>query len=242
VLANWGWRCGDYAYYAMRQAHPDYDFYWLIEPDVYFSSSPSPFFEAFQGDHSDALGAYLKSYPSDHRFSLGMPDIPLYNAIFPLTRLSAAAIDLLLKARIALRTDIGNRFYPNDEVFVFSSIMAAPGMSVTDIGDVAPFWIDESWFNTDPTFLIDALLDDGTAFERIYHPVRTKDAFKAALSQRLTSRLAFLKKMSGSLAHLEDDDIDDVIAATGGTVRNYIRSVRRKGWQEIRKRRKTDTI
>ena len=55
-IKNWGWQCGDYAFYRQRDAYPLYDFYWLIEHDVYFSSDPSDFFERFESQKQDVFG------------------------------------------------------------------------------------------------------------------------------------------------------------------------------------------
>ena len=34
VTQNLLWRCGDYGLYAARQRFPQYDAFWMIEPDV----------------------------------------------------------------------------------------------------------------------------------------------------------------------------------------------------------------
>lgn len=235
-VSNWGWRCGDYAYYALRAGRPGYDFYWMIEPDVFFSSSPAPFFAAFEDIGTDVLGLEVREFGRDHRFARGMPDMDLYVAIFALTRISARALDRLFDLRVASAgDDVLKRDYPNDETFVFSNAVADPEFSVGELREIAPEWFAESTFATDPDILVDSLVAGNVPAGRLYHPVRSREGFRGALAARLTTRLKFLEYMAPSLAELDDEDIDTVIMQTGAVLRRHIKRARRIGWAEKRK-------
>ncbi|MGL5010113.1 MAG: component of SufBCD complex, partial [Paracoccaceae bacterium] len=61
-VRDWGWRCGDYFHYRARSAFPDYDYYWLIEPDVYFTGPLQRFFRAAAEQPQDILGVAIEPY------------------------------------------------------------------------------------------------------------------------------------------------------------------------------------
>ena len=53
---NWGWRCGDYWYYALNKYLKDYEYIWLCEPDVYFcNENANDFFKPFEKLNCDFL-------------------------------------------------------------------------------------------------------------------------------------------------------------------------------------------
>lgn len=123
-----GWRCGDYAYYVTRTILPDYDFYWLVEPDVVMNTADlDGTFEALNATTADFLAPHLG--PRDHRWgwyrTMHRTYPEVYGFIFPITRLSAAAIDHLHAARrdggISL-TRYALHSWPNDEAFVATEL------------------------------------------------------------------------------------------------------------------------
>lgn len=237
-VSDWGWRCGDYAYYALRGARPDYDFYWLVEPDVYFSTSPAPFFAAYEGDTTDLLALDIETYPRDHRFARGMPDIPLYRAIFALTRISGRTLDRMFALRKAARdANVQRRDYPNDELFLISNTIADPSLSTGNLRDVAPDWFDGSSFETDPDLLVDRLEAGDALPGRVYHPARSRSEYRRSLASRLSNRVGFLRNMTDTLAHFDDGDIDDVVSQAGANLRRHLRSARRSGWNEARQKK-----
>jgi hypothetical protein len=125
---NCGWRCGDYAYYVTRVARPGYDFYWLIEPDVLFHTADmESTFASLNASRCDFLAPRL--YGRDGRWGWHSTMSSSYDAVFgcnfPITRLSARAIDHLHGARRVLSAlDTPDIFetWPNDEVFVATEL------------------------------------------------------------------------------------------------------------------------
>ena len=181
---NAGWRCGDYHYYAARTALPEYDFYWLIEPDVLIhSDDPAGFFAAHADPAVDFLAMRFGPYGAHWMWEHTARDdyATVYGCNFPISRLSARAVDHLMQARRAASEAFAGRdmrHWPNDEVFVASELMRA-GFTCRD------FNAGEQKFYTPRSFRIGALHDrerlaasppDGM----IWHPVRDFDTwFKA---------------------------------------------------------------
>ena len=57
---DWAWRCGDFCHYAAARAYPDYDHYWLFEPDVAFNQvTVSEFLAATDASDADFLAAFV---------------------------------------------------------------------------------------------------------------------------------------------------------------------------------------
>lgn len=210
IVPDWGWRCGDYPYYALRQAKPDYDYYWLIEPDVHFTASPHDFFARFEAVEADALGYQVSSFDAAHPFAQAL-DIPPMRAIFALTRLSGKAIDRLF----ALRQQFGKlgvrpRKFTNDELFVFSNVEADDELHTQSLEALAPEWFDGAQFDTNPDLLLDVVNAQYEGQSKVLHPVRAKQSFKAAVAARLSGNTNFLGKMGSALDALSNDDLDDI--------------------------------
>jgi hypothetical protein len=137
------WRCGDYALYAARRALPDYDAYWMIEPDVRLcSASPTGILARFPPpDQADFLAAHLRPAEPDWNWARTMSpdDGPVWRCLYALTRVSARALDALFEERERLSQlfdDSGRdpAFWPNDEVFTASTLVRK-GFACRDLND-----------------------------------------------------------------------------------------------------------
>ena len=224
---DWGWRCGDYAYYALRQARPDYDVYWLIEPDVVFTGDANGFFGPFRGVSADALGYRAGAFPSDVRFVRSLSHLDIHRAIFAMTRLSGRLIDHLFAARkLYSQSRVRARDFANDEVFVFTHAHAEPGISVGRLEDHAPGWFDDVQFDTDPDLLDEVVLSTAPT-DRVYHPVRSRAALVSALSKRLCSRTQFLWRMAPAIGRMTDQEIEGVAADVARRLRAELMTVRK---------------
>lgn len=204
-LHDWGWRCGDYFLYAVRQAFPDADYIWLIEPDVYFAADPALFFEGAAGSSADLLGVNIRPMDKGHRFGRGLPDLPQYQSLFALSRFSGRAADRLFALRqdYALR-GFGARLYTNDEVFCYSNGMADPDLSCESLSDILPEWIGIGRMIGDPDRLVDSL--SGHVGPGVFHPVRGRESFGPALAGRLVAGMGFVRNMGASLAALSPEE------------------------------------
>lgn len=222
LVPDWGWRCGDYFYYALRAAYPDYDRYWLIEPDVYFSSPAGGFFDAFRAADQDVLGLALGPFGEAIRFTRGLPGLAHHRAIFALTRLSGRAIDRLLPARQALNVPhVSVRDYPNDEIFAFSTAVADGGLTWGRLEAFAPDWFEGVQFAPDPDLLYEQVAGRVPA-GRVLHPVRGLAAFKTALGRRLAGNTGILARMREAVDLLDPQDVEDVAEAAAAQVRGAL--------------------
>lgn len=210
---DWGWRCGDYALYALRQARPDAEHYWLIEPDVHFTGAPETFFARFDAAPEDLLGLRPSRFGQPHhRFVKGVAPLQPWRAIFALTRVSGRALDRLIDERRAYSAEGRRRqHFANDEIFVYSTVAAAEDLSLGDLCTYAGDWFDGAQFDTDPDILIRSLEAHGLP-DRVYHPVRSAESFVAALAKRITGGKDYLRKMRPSLDLLQPQEIETLLA------------------------------
>ncbi len=225
IVPDYGWRCGDYAFYALRAARPGYSHYWLIEPDVHFVGAASEFFATFLSEEADALGHDIGPVDPDVAFKRGLPGVTHLRALFALTCLSGRAIDKLARLRRDYPgRDIAPRFYVNDEIFVFSHVLADAALSSRSFEDVAPEWFASTQFSPSPDILLEQL--DGTG-PRIVHPVHGRASFKRALAMRMTARTAYLRQVRDAIRVMEDADIDDIATMAAARLRDELIAWRR---------------
>lgn len=207
VVVDWGWRCGDYFLYRAREAFPNHDRYWMIEPDVLFTGPVGDFFAEAAALPAAVLGASIARLDPRHRFAQGMPAITLYRSIFAMTRFSGPALDRLADRRRASAADrIAPRFFPNDEIFCFSHAMAMPDLPCTSLDAAMPGWVDPAQLATDPDILVDLL--EGRTTPGIFHPVRCRRSFMRAVAARAAQNTHFIAKVRPSLQRLTDAEIE----------------------------------
>jgi hypothetical protein len=186
---NCGWRCGDYVYYTVRAARPDYDFYWLIEPDVRIHTADiNAFFRQFAGNTADLLAPRLgrRDERWDWHGTISRMGIQAYGIIYPTTRLSGRAIDHLFAERRRCSADPHLRdpsTWPNDEAFTASVLMQG-GFDCSDLN------IPGVTCHSRGTLMIGAVVDletvEGSAPDgMIYHPVRDFGGWLARAESRM---------------------------------------------------------
>lgn len=177
------WRCGDYALYAARRALPQYDAYWMIEPDVrLMAERPCDILARFPGpEHADLLAGRLRLAEADWDWGITLdPGAgPIWRCLFAVIRLSARAIDLLLEERRALSAariamDADPLTWPNDEAFV-ATTLARHGMAMHDLNAFGQVYDEiglSYWFPVSEREL-QITGRDGW----IYHPVLSGQAY-----------------------------------------------------------------
>ncbi len=172
---NCGWRCGDYSYYVTRDARPDYDYYWLIEPDVRIHvDSLADFFAPLAHVSADLLAAQYgpRSNLWGWTRTIAASGLPAYGCLYPITRLSGRGIDTLLKIRREWSADSTMATaldWPNDEAFTATALTAA-GFVCRDLNA-------EMTCYTAQSFGVTAVVDYDLVLQSspnglIYHPVR----------------------------------------------------------------------
>jgi hypothetical protein len=203
------WRCGDYGYYAARQALPQYDGFWMIEPDVRLKSqTPCDILARFPGpDEVDFLAGRLRPAETDWDWTMTMDPAegPVWRCLFAVTRLSARAIDLLYQARrraSAEHVSLGRnpKAWANDEAFVCTT-MARSHLIQRDLNDFGQVYNEVGfsfWFPISERE-VEATGQDGW----IYHPV-------------LSGQTYFLKLCRLAVRHGALDELEQMVERTIG--------------------------
>ncbi len=198
------WRCGDYGFYAARQALPLYDAFWMIEPDVRLTSErPCDILARFPDpDTADLLAGRLRPSDADWDWSatMGAEPGPVWRCLFAAVRLSARAIDHLLDARRRLSarhiaSGADPAAWPNDEAFVATTV-ARSGMALHDLNDFGQIYDEVGfsfWFPVSEREL-EASGREGW----IYHPVLRGQAY-------------FLKLCRLAMRHGAVDELERIV-------------------------------
>lgn len=225
TVSDWGWRCGDYAYYALRKAYPDYDHYMLVEPDVYFAGDPAAFFDHLARFSHDVIGLRIEDFDPKHIFARRVGDVAPKRAIFAMTRFSGRALDYAYDKRQAYSARaIPEAAYSNDELFTFSHVLAHGDMTVADFADIAPAWFSDAQFDTAPDLLIEHVDHDFANQNKILHPVVDREFFKIALAKRMVGRVGILGRSARALHSMTEQDLDDIADIARGQFRQHLRA------------------
>ncbi|MCV2878309.1 component of SufBCD complex [Sedimentimonas flavescens] len=209
VLPDWGWRCGDYCLYALRQAYPDAEHFWLIEPDVFFKGDVGAFFDRFADRDEDCLGVSIEELPAGNVSFKPIPGLTLFRSIFALVRFSGRAIEMLrIKRQEYFQTPVRPFRALNDECFCFSFLHASDGFSLGSMASIAPDLIQSATMRTDPDRLPESV--PSSVPQGVFHPVRCHGSFRAAVSRRLAARGAPFGLLVHQLQYLEPWEIDEL--------------------------------
>lgn len=136
------WFNGDYAFYFLRRALPDYDYYLLSEYDVAVNLGLEPLQQLVGRDAVDFVAHRVIPSTADwywHQNGLSLSDAPWKSLIF-FSVLSARAIDRLLAARQALaeRFRAGElRIWPFCETFIPTVLKSMPDMRFAEVSAFA---------------------------------------------------------------------------------------------------------
>ena len=224
VISDWGWRCGDYAYYALRAAYPVFDNYMLVEPDVYFSGDPTTFFDHLATISNDIVALRLGDFDPKHRFARRVGPVPPKRAIFALTRFSGRALDRAYALRKTYSTqNIPDFVYSNDEVLLFSNLLADTTLTVADLAEVAPEWFEGAQFDTAPDLLSEHVDQDYHGKNKILHPVVDHEFFKKVLAKRILGRTGVLSQSSRALSAMSAQEMDDIADIARDQLREHLR-------------------
>lgn len=167
---NWGWFCGDLAYYAAAEADPEADFLCVMDSDVWMGDAATEALVAlFARDRTEALAVRLGQWERRRRYSAGLAPLgvdPHWSCYFPLTRVARSLVPEMLSLRC--RSLGGSAAQPLNDEAVLAGAVALTGASWRDLREEAIF--SEDSFSTNPPHLF----GDGPprlGADRIYHPV-----------------------------------------------------------------------
>ena len=182
------WQCGDYAYYLARRRFPKAEFFWMIEYDVRFTgASLSSFFTFFAAhDTVDFLAADVRPAELTWHWTASClaKNARPYRCLFPVTRLSARAIDALLQKRLAHSRSGSRRvLWPNDEGMVATTLKNGP-FECRDLNDFGAVFYDSDSFTFDGATNGECLRST-TREIRIHHPVLFGQQYEDKLNRLL---------------------------------------------------------
>jgi hypothetical protein len=210
---KWGWQCGDYFYYKFS-SELNYDYYWLIEPDVSFDiSALRQLFDDLTSDTADFIAVGHGARDSNWYWSksLELLESPVYGCLFPFSRVSSQAVKFLHEKRkyISASTNLiaGRHKWPNDEGFV-STVLEANGFICKDMKKCTSVRFD-NFTTTIPLLRSDVpypgfshpVLEWGEYIEKF--PLRASNYYRGGGGSR-----TFLQK---SMSNLTQDQIFEVI-------------------------------
>ena len=180
------WRNGDYVFYLARKQYPEEKFFWMIESDVEHTfSSDEALYQYFdERTNADLLVPYLRVTLTDwwwHQTARPR-STGVQRAMFCFLRLSVRAIDLSLRERRRGRFSLRDRlFWPNDEAFVATEVVAA-GLATADLNDFgAPVYTLDTLGYEKPVDGAAGLFR--TLCNTIYHPVLYGAAYRARMER-----------------------------------------------------------
>ena len=195
---------GDYRFYYIRKFFPDYDYYWLLEYDVFCNGETyEGFLDKFKDNRADLIinefrienknGSWVWTYGLDWIYK----DVEIYGSLFPVVRLSARAVDFLYKRRLAQREIFQNYTEQNKrwtycEIFVPTELMHG-GFICENLNEERVKFLPYVYLNDERIFL--------KPDNHLYHPVKSvKSEISKILNQYADLFFCFRKVFFTSLA------------------------------------------
>ena len=144
IAKDMQWRFGDYALYLLNSVVTEYDYIWLVEPDVYVrNTSIDSLIKSFNSESSDFICSYFDVADKNWMWSKYLHELQedkAYKTFFPLIRISKKAVEYLYAERIKLET------LANDEVFVATKLNAA-GFKISRFSDFTHYSYSKNSFS-----------------------------------------------------------------------------------------------
>ncbi len=223
---NWAWTCPDVFLHAARRAFPDYDRYWLIDPEVVFHGvAASDFFAAAQWLPQDLLSRRSRPWSSDDPQIDAMAwfDRSAVLCGGTILRVSGRALDALLPERMRYfrqwRADHQATPCANGATFLASMVRHDPDLSDGDMQrSLARFFAPD----TDPLRRDGLILSDavGEFPAGILYPVVDASTFARRLSATGSAGVGDLPRYSDWAAtYLDAETAREVSVAAQGVLK-----------------------
>ena len=216
-----GWQCGDYILYAAAQLLPKYDYYWLVEPDLYFTVDITIFFNKFEAFNYDLIAVEYGKRNYNWFWYASMKE--LYNdniagCLFPFIRISKLAILFCFKKRQEYselesikKFDFSkNRIfkeYANDEAFVGSTLKNSLNYRCISMNEISPDELDGFFSTAVP--ILSSELNESYLVNKIIHPVKENNEIikkkLIILYNNEHKRAYFIKRMEQIISSMGED-------------------------------------
>lgn len=181
-----GWVAGDYSYYLLLKY--DWDYMWLIEPDVYISPDLFELVKKLDQNNVDLIGAWYGERNQDWVWSKRLRQSTKFNRVFwiffPFTRLSRDLVLNALKVRQEITQTVTekNIKLPNDES-VIGTVANWKKMSTLVLKDEYPEEL--KYFNLRVRYNFQDIKDKSG----IFHPVDFQEKYDEKILEQLNQAL-----------------------------------------------------
>ena len=158
-------------------SYPNYDYYWLIEDDVYFNGNWDSFFNLFTTHSFDLISAYLKIYQEEpewpwwktlHTGNECLDNNNKIHSFNPVYRLSVRALSYIHEA-------LSNGWSGHHEVLI-PTLLSLRGCSIADMGGDG-YYVIKGFRNKlydKNTFSHLPLKPQEKRADMLYHPIKEK--------------------------------------------------------------------
>lgn len=206
---NWGWFCGDFCYYAAKEEMSGYEYYCLIESDVFFSDSAAKAFKSILDDNdAEVLAAQLGPRPKKPKHSKGLDLLELnssWGCIFPVSRVHSSVIPKMMELRIS-NENAPRGYLLNDEA-ILAGATYKNGFSYEDLSKKYPSMFHEFSFFTNPPYLYEGLMKSAADL-RVFHPVVP---FETVIKRILYSEKRYTRfRLRKVLEHASEEMIGEI--------------------------------
>lgn len=135
-----GWACGDYVIY--RALENEWDYAWVVEPDVYFLNNSHLLIQKWDGLPQGLLGTHIWPAAGNwmwrKQLQWFLPEEQVYAMGFPLLRISRSNAEKCLELRQFITQNMpDNARIPNDESIV-ATVSHRSGEGVLDLKQCHP--------------------------------------------------------------------------------------------------------
>ena len=185
-----GWQCGDYIAYAGYSFFPNYDFYWVVDSDLYLNIDMNKLLQITDQINLDCLALDYDIASNNWYWyqSLASEYKDVYRMLYCLIRLSKPAVKFLKDKRSAYHPRIDNNQYhkfANDECFT-ATVLTNEGFLCGKIQNFLPQYFKNQLFSLNNPFYLEEL-NHPYATNQIIHPIcdaeRYQDKLKPLLAK-----------------------------------------------------------
>lgn len=209
---------GDNRFYYLRKFFPDYDYYWLIEYDVFCNAETyAGFLEKFKDNRADLLIQALQMGEKNSiDYYKGMDWIygdaeKIYAGLFAVVRLSARAINFLYNRRLEQKeifqnSSVLNKRWTYCEIFVPTELMNG-GFTCENLNEERVKFAPQIYLNDERIFL--------KPDNHLYHPVKSVNSEISKLKNQYDNLFFYFRKnfftsLADKLISICNADIKDL--------------------------------
>lgn len=229
IKGRTGWVFGDYVLYFAREKFKNYDYYWIVDDDLYLNLNIDNFILEYSSFDHDLIARNFGVSKEDWYWRKTLEDrypSKVYAMLFGIARFSAKALDFLRSNRAELKSSYvlnGNVIEPNDECFS-ATLLANNGFKCENLfikdDRFHPFFSLE-----DPIFYEE--LENIAFNNKIIHPVCSRQrgidkliSFSKQSSARYEENLFRILNISGKdfLLSIDPDSINKISNKVSGVL------------------------